>query len=187
MISELVDQCTERPTAAEVEAVTAAWRAARDLRADTARALLAETLERGRWLSAEAIRAAMVRAVFGERGTIAVREVLERQVQLELGTAYEPARPGGARTLRAELERRRADVLAGGDPEDLVRWACGEVPWLARQLGDVPPPPRREWSPPPPPAAVPAPSPAHAAIAARIVRGDVACPPSTGYKVGGGE
>ena len=168
MLGELVDQCTEKPTGAEVEAATAAWRAARDLRADTARALLAEALERGRWLSAEAIRAAMVRAVFGERGSAAVREVLERYVQLELGTAHEQPRPGGARQLLAELERRRADVLAGGDPEDLVRWACGEVPWLGRALGDVPEPPRRVWTPPPPP--VPAPSPAHAAVAARIVR-----------------
>jgi hypothetical protein len=168
MLAELVDQCTEKPSGAEVEAATAAWRAARDLRADTARALLAEALERGRWLSAEAIRAAMVRAVFGDRGDRAVREVLERVVQLELGTAYEQARPGGARQLRAELERRRADVLAGGDPEDLVRWASAEVPWLGRALGDVPEPPRRVWTPPPPP--VPAPTPAHAAVAARIVR-----------------
>lgn len=168
MLAELVDQCTEKPTGAEVEAATAAWRAARDLRADTARSLLAEALERGRWLSAEAIRAAMVRAVFGERGSTAVREVIERHVQLELGTAHEQPRPGGARQLLAELERRRADVLAGGDPEELVRWALTEVPWLARQLGDVPPPPKRVWAPPPPP--VPAPTPAHAAVAARIVR-----------------
>ena len=110
-----------------------------------------------------------------DRVDVAMSEAWVRVVQLHLGTAYEAADPAAAVAMEEKLKeadgKRKAGIL---DPVGFVRWACSRVPWLARQLGDVPPPPRREWSPPPPPAAVPAPSPAHAAVAAQIVRGDVA-------------
>lgn len=105
----------------------------------------------------------------------AFQELWERWVQLSLGStlAGVEADEAAAAALRSGIEKAHARRKAGQlDEEAFLRWACGEVPWLARQLGDVPPPPRREWTPPPPPA--PAPSPAHAAVAARIVRGDVA-------------
>lgn len=103
----------------------------------------------------------------------AMGELVARYVQLELGTTYDPPDPAGAERLRGAIKGYQAQRKAGTlDAEAFVAWACGEVPWLARQLGDVPAPPRPTWTPPPPP--VPAPSPAHAAVAARIVRGDVA-------------
>jgi len=96
-----------------------------------------------------------------------------RWQQLEMGTVYDaPDAPRAAaleRRLKEAHARRKAGTLDGAA---FVRWACGEVPWLARVLGDEPEPPRRLWVPPPPP--VPAPTPAHAAVAARILRGDVA-------------
>lgn len=104
-----------------------------------------------------------------DRVDTAMGELVARYVQLELGTTYDPPDPAGAERMRAAIKsyqtQRRAGTL---DAKAFVAWACGEVPWLARQLGDAPPPPRRVWAPPPPP--VPAPTPAHAAVAARIVR-----------------
>lgn len=122
-----------------------------------------------------------------DRVDIALGAAWHRWQQLSLGALGAPdpvAAEALEKKLRTAHERRAAGTLDG---PAFVTWVGTFCPWLGRALGDVPPPPRKVWSPPPPPAAVPAPSPAHAAIAARIVRGDVACPPSTGYKVGGGE
>jgi hypothetical protein len=47
--------------------------------------------------------------------------------------------------------------------------APAEAERLKTSIKDVPEPPRRVWTPPP---AVPAPTPAHAAVAQRIIRGD---------------
>lgn len=108
-----------------------------------------------------------------DRVDVAMTEAWVRVVQLHLGTAYEAPDPAAAEAMETKLKEAEGKRKAGTlDPVGFVRWACSRVPWLARQLGDVPAPPRREWTPPPPP--VPAPSPAHAALAARIVRGDVA-------------
>ena len=104
-----------------------------------------------------------------DRVDTAMGELVARYIQLELGTTYDPPDPAGAERLRVAVKGYQAQRRAGAiDAPAFVAWACGQVPWLARQLGDVPEPPRRVWTPPPPP--VPAPSPAHAAVAARIVR-----------------
>jgi hypothetical protein len=104
-----------------------------------------------------------------DRVDVAMAEAWGRVVQLHLGTAYEAADPAAAAQIEEKLQEAERKRKAGTlDKVNFVRWACARVPWLARQLGDVPPPPRRVWAPPPPP--VPAPTPAHAAVAARIVR-----------------
>jgi len=171
-LNAIADGMTEPPDAASIEEAATAWKAAREQHADHAKALLEEAAATSRWMPPGAIRAAMARRLLGERGERAMLELWRRWQQLELGTISSAPQPAAAGRLRVDLEARRAAVLAGGDPEALVVWACGEVPWLARVLGDEPEPPRRLWVPPPPP--VPAPTPAHAAVAARILRGDVA-------------
>jgi hypothetical protein len=109
-----------------------------------------------------------------DRVDVAMGELWVRWVQLELGAMDAPAQPAAAAELRRRLEVGQTRRRSGGlDAEVFVRWACGEVPWLGRALGDVPAPPRpvritRATAP------APAPSPAHEAVAARIVRGDVA-------------
>ena len=81
----------------------------------------------------------------------AMGELVARYVQLELGTTYDPPDPAGAERLRGAIKGYQAQRKAGTlDAEAFVAWACGEVPWLARQLGDVPAPPRPTWTPPPP-------------------------------------
>jgi hypothetical protein len=105
------------------------------------------------------------------RVDIALTELWQHWVDLSLGSPLaglapdEPAAAVLQKRIEKAHERRKAGQL---DEAAFLAWACGQVPWLARQLGDAPEPPRRVWTPPPPP--VPAPSPAHAAVAARIVR-----------------
>lgn len=103
-----------------------------------------------------------------DRVDIALAAVWHRWQQLHLGALSAPD-SGAAEALEVKLraahQRRRAGTLDG---VAFVAWAVALCPWLPRALGDVPPPPKRVWAPPSPP--VPAPTPAHAAVAARIVR-----------------
>jgi len=100
-----------------------------------------------------------------DRVEIALGVAWHHWQELSLGTADPGAAEALARKLRTAHERRASGTL---DEDAFVAWVGTLCPWLARQLGDVPPPPRRVWAPPPPP--VPAPTAAHAAVAARIVR-----------------
>jgi hypothetical protein len=105
-----------------------------------------------------------------DRVDVAMGELFARYIQLELGTTYDPPAPAEAERLKTSIKDWEAQRRAGTlDGRAFVAWAAARVPWLARQLGDVSEPPRRVWTPPP---AVPAPTPAHAAVAQRIVRGD---------------
>jgi hypothetical protein len=101
-----------------------------------------------------------------DRVDIALKAAWHRWGQLHLGALGAP-QPEAAEALESKLktahQRRRAGTLDG---QAFVAWVTTFCPWLPRALGDVPPPPRRVWAPPPPP--VPAPTPAHAAVAARI-------------------
>lgn len=118
--------------------------------------------------------------------SIAMHELGETWVRLYLGSpllgvqADEAAAAALKRGMDRAYERRAAGQL---DEQAFLRWACQQEPSLVRRLSgeSAPPPttstaaaaplelpPRRTWAPPPPP--VPAPSPAHAAVAARIAR-----------------
>ena len=105
-----------------------------------------------------------------DRVSTTMGALFDRYVQLELGTPYYAPNPTAAEQLRAAIRGYEAQRRAGTlDIRAFVAWAGQYVPWLGRLLGDVPEPPRRVWTPPP---AVPAPTPAHAAVAQRIIRGD---------------
>ena len=105
-----------------------------------------------------------------DRVSTTMGALFDRYVQLELGTPYYAPNPTAAEQLRGAIRGYEAQRRAGTlDSRAFVAWAGQYVPWLGRLLGDVPEPPRRVWTPPP---AVPAPTPAHAAVAQRIVRGD---------------
>lgn len=123
-----------------------------------------------------------------DRVDVAMSEAWVRVVQLHLGGESVQADPEAADAMHSTLKiahEKRADGTL--DEGAFVRWAIERVPWLARALGDVPPPPRRQWVRPAAPPAVPAPTPAHAAVAAKIVRGDVARPDASRYGRDGGE
>ena len=95
----------------------------------------------------------------------------DRWAQLEMGRDGRPADEKRAAELRQAIEIAWLDHKAGTlDLEALERWAVQRVPWLHNALHPSPEPPRRAFVPP----AVPAPTPAHAAVADKIVRGDVA-------------
>jgi len=123
-----------------------------------------------------------------DRVDVAMREAWVRAVQLHLGGESVQADPAAADAMHSTLKtahEKRADGTL--DDEAFVRWAIKRVPWLARALGDVPEPPRRQWVRPSAPPAVPAPTPAHAAVADKIVRGDVARRGGARYTGRGGD
>jgi hypothetical protein len=80
-----------------------------------------------------------------------------------------------------DMQARIAALQRAGDREAALRYAREVCPWLdpaARRPAPLPAPPppepaepRRPWAPPAAPG-IPAPTPAHAAVAARIIRGD---------------
>jgi hypothetical protein len=118
----------------------------------------------------------------------AMSEAWVRVVQLHLGSVSVEPDPDAAAAMEQVLESAYRSRMSGTlDEGAFVSWAIERVPWLARALGDVPPPPRRQWVRPAAPPAVPAPTPAHAAVAAKIVRGDVARPDASRYGRDGGE
>lgn len=95
----------------------------------------------------------------------------DRWAQLEMGRDAGPADEARAAELRQAIETAWGDHKAGTlDLAALERWAVQRVPWLHNALHPSPEPPRRAFVAP----AVPAPTPAHAAVADKIVRGDVA-------------
>jgi hypothetical protein len=119
-----------------------------------------------------------------DRVDTAMGELVARYIQLEMGTTYDPPAPAAAEQLKADIKRYQGQRRAGTlDGRAFVDWAAERVPWLRRALGDEPEPPR---PPPPPPVpaeerprwvppaapGIPAPTPAHQAIADRIIRGD---------------
>lgn len=95
----------------------------------------------------------------------------DRWAQLEMGRDGRPADEARAAELRRGIEAAWSDHKAGALKLDSFRrWAEARVPWLHNALHPSPEPPRRAFVAP----AVPAPTPAHAAVADKIVRGDVA-------------
>lgn len=108
----------------------------------------------------------------------------DRWAQLEMGRDGRPADEARAAELRRGIEAAWSDHKAGALKLDSFRrWAEARVPWLHNTLNPPPQAPRRGFVPP----AVPPPSAAHAAVAARIVRGDVARPDAARYNRRGGE
>lgn len=108
----------------------------------------------------------------------------DRWAQLEMGRDARPADEKRAAELRQAIETAWLDHKAETlDLAALERWAVQRVPWLHNALHPSPEPPRRAFVAP----AVPAPSAAHAAVARRIVRGDVARPDAARYNRRGGE
>lgn len=108
----------------------------------------------------------------------------DRWAQLEMGRDGKPADEARAAELRDGIEAAWVDRKAGTLQLDgFRRWAGEHVPWLHNALNPPPQAPRRAFVPP----AVSAPSPAHAAVAARIVRGDVARPDAARYNRRGGD
>lgn len=118
------------------------------------------------------------------RVDVTLNELAHRMVQFRLGTDTVAADDAAAdeieHHMEAAMKRRKAGTL---QVEGLVDWASTRVPWLRRALGDEPEPPRppppppvaaelrRPWAPPAAPG-IPAPTPAHQAVAERIIRGD---------------
>ena len=95
----------------------------------------------------------------------------DRWAQLEMGRDGRPADEARAAELRRGIEAAWSDHKAGAlELDSFRRWAEARVPWLHNALNPPPQAPRRAFVPP----AVPAPSAAHAAVADKIVRGDVA-------------
>ncbi len=112
-----------------------------------------------------------------DRVDLILTELCQRMVQFSLGTDTVAVDLKHAnhlmRLTEVAMQRRKDGTL---DEAALITWASAEVPWLRRALGIDPEPPRPQ---PPSPATVeerprwvPPPSPAHAAVAARIISGD---------------
>jgi hypothetical protein len=152
----------------DIDEAVNVWLEMRGLNEKAARHTLLKVCEGNDWVKPGAIRSAVSRRILGDRATKAVGEVWVRWNQLESGSWTVKPDLTAAAELRNELERRRAHALREGDPEDLVKWAKGEVPWLGRLLGDEPEPPQRDKKR----QYVDAPDKIAAAIAKRIVKGD---------------
>lgn len=150
----------------DIDEAVNVWLEMRALNDKAARDTLLKTLEGDEWVKPGAIRSAVSRRILGTRATKAVGEVWVRWNQLEAGSWTVKPDAEAAAKLRSELEHRRASALREGDPEDLVKWAKTEVPWLGRLLGDEPEPPlpdkKRHYCA--------APNEIAAAVAKRIIR-----------------